>query len=46
LKPVRQEDMPRSALILIFLFGGTMIQAGVGVDRSLVIASRVVTTLG
>src|SRR3954470_130821 len=33
-------------LILIFLFGGTMIQAVVGDDRSLVNASLVVTTVG
>jgi uncharacterized membrane protein YcaP (DUF421 family) len=33
-------------LILIFLFGGTMIQAVVGDDRSLVTASLVVMTIG
>jgi len=33
-------------LILIFLFGGTMIQAVVGDDRSLVNASLVVMTVG
>jgi uncharacterized membrane protein YcaP (DUF421 family) len=33
-------------LILIFLFGGTMIQAVVGQDRSLINASLVVVTIG
>jgi len=33
-------------LILIFLFGGTIIQAVVGDDRSLVNASLVVATVG
>src|SRR3954453_17860863 len=33
-------------MILIFLFGGTMIQSVVGEDRSLVTASMVVLTLG
>src|SRR3954470_7635490 len=33
-------------LILIFLFGGTMIQAVVGEDRSMVNAALVVTTIG
>src|SRR4051812_44816315 len=33
-------------MILIFLFGGTMIQAVVGQDRSLINASLVVVTIG
>jgi uncharacterized membrane protein YcaP (DUF421 family) len=49
LRPIGRRAVMQSSpfeLILIFLFGGTMIQAAVGEDRSLVNASLAVMTIG